>query len=133
MTTELPSGVSGCSTVRRWRTRLRLVRIADSKFSAKQALGQNCYSHYLSFVTTDELGVNSVDRRISLQEILDELPKLTEAERTRLQEELDAFSQSDERSWAEIAEERLRGIRAGEKKAIPAEEVFTKARNLIGE
>jgi hypothetical protein len=70
---------------------------------------------------------------MSLQEILDELPKLTEAERTRLQEELDAFSQNDERSWAKIAEERLRGIRAGEKKAIPAEDVFTKARNSIGE
>ena len=70
---------------------------------------------------------------MSLQEILDELPKLTEAERTRLQEELDAFSQNDERSWAEVAEERLRAIRVGEKEAIPGEEVFTKARNLIGE
>jgi hypothetical protein len=70
---------------------------------------------------------------MSLQEILEELPKLTEAERTRLQEELDAFSQNDERAWAEVAEDRLHGIRTGEKKAIPAEEVFTKARNLIGE
>jgi Putative addiction module component len=46
---------------------------------------------------------------------------------------MDAFSPDHERAWAKIAEERLRGIREDEKKAIPAEEVFTKARNLIGE
>ena len=32
--------------------------------------------------------------------------------------------------WAKIAEERLRGIKAGERKAIDASEVFAEARRL---
>jgi hypothetical protein len=70
---------------------------------------------------------------MSLKEILDGLPNLTDEERVRLQEELDAFSQDHERDWAKIAEERLRSIRAGEKRAISAEDVFAKARHSIGE
>jgi hypothetical protein len=70
---------------------------------------------------------------MSLKEILDGLPNLTDEERVRLQEELDAFSPDQERARAKIAEERLRSIRSGEKKAIPAEEVFAKARHSIGE
>ena len=68
---------------------------------------------------------------MSLKEIFDELPKLTEEERKRLQEELDAFSPDHDRALAKIAEERLRSIQAGEKQAISAEEVFAKARHSI--
>jgi hypothetical protein len=49
---------------------------------------------------------------MSLKEILDGLPNLTDEERVRLQEELDAFSPDQERAWAKIAEERLRSIRS---------------------
>ena len=63
---------------------------------------------------------------MSLKEILDGLPDLTDEERTRLQEELDAFSPDHERAWAKIAEERLRSIRAGKKQAISAEEFSPK-------
>lgn len=62
---------------------------------------------HLQFVIPDELGVNSVDQRMSLKEILDGLPDLTDEERARLQEELDAFSPDREHAWAQIAQERL--------------------------
>ena len=70
---------------------------------------------------------------MSLKEILDGLPNLTDEERARLQEELDAFSPDDEHAWVQIAEERLGSTRAGEKQVISAEEVFAKARHSIGE
>jgi hypothetical protein len=88
---------------------------------------------HLQFVIQDELGVTSLNQRMSLKEILDGLPNLTDEERVRLQEELDAFSPDHERAWAKIAEERLRSIRAGEKQAISSEDVFAKARHSIGE
>jgi hypothetical protein len=87
----------------------------------------------LLFAIPDEGGVNSVDQRMSLKEILDELPDLTDEERTHLQEELDALSPDHERARAQIAEERLARIRSGEKQAISGEEVFAKARHSIGE
>lgn len=70
---------------------------------------------------------------MSLTEILEELPKLTEEERRRIQEELDAFHPDHERDWAGIAQERLRELEIGNKQAIPAEEVFSKARRSISE
>jgi hypothetical protein len=88
---------------------------------------------YLSFVIPDERGVNSVNQRMSLKEILDGLPNLTDEERPRLQEELDAFSPDQEHAWTQVAEERLGSIRTGDKQAISAEEVFAKARQSIGE
>jgi hypothetical protein len=68
---------------------------------------------------------------MSLNEILQELPKLTEEERQQLRVELDAYYPDQEREWAKIAAERLHGLQGGERNAIPADEVFAKARRLI--
>jgi hypothetical protein len=70
---------------------------------------------------------------MSLSEILEELPKLTEEERRRVQEELDAIHPDHEREWTSIAVERLGELESGSREAIPAEEVFAKARRLISE
>jgi hypothetical protein len=70
---------------------------------------------------------------MSLKEILERLPDLTDEERVRLHDELAAFSPDHERVWAQIAEERLASIRSGEKQAISVEEVFAKARHSIGD
>jgi hypothetical protein len=70
---------------------------------------------------------------MSLNEILDELPKLSEEERQRLQEELDAFHPDHERELARIAQERVRELETGGTQAIAAEEVFAKARRRISE
>jgi Putative addiction module component len=70
---------------------------------------------------------------MSLKEILEGLPDLTDEERARLHEELAAFGPDHERAWAQTAEERLASIRSGEKQAISVKEVFAKARHSIGE
>jgi hypothetical protein len=70
---------------------------------------------------------------MSLNEILDELPRLSEDERSRLQEELDAFHPEQERELARVAQERLRELETGETRPISAEEVFAKARQRISE
>jgi hypothetical protein len=70
---------------------------------------------------------------MTLNEILDELPSLTEDERRRLQEELDAFQPEQERELARIAQERLRELETGGTQSVSAEEVFAKARRRISE
>jgi Putative addiction module component len=43
---------------------------------------------------------------------------------------LDEHDTELEREWAKVAEERLRGIKAGERKTIDAFEVFSEARRI---
>ena len=55
-------------------------------------------------------------RPMSLSEILQDLPRLTEAER--------------ERAWAQLAKERFRAIKAGERKTVDGDEVLAEGRRL---
>jgi len=51
--------------------------------------------------------------RMSFTEILQELPKLTEAERQELREWLDGYDPALESEWVRIAKERINQIDAG--------------------
>ena len=55
---------------------------------------------------------------MSLSEILQDLPRLTEAERQELREVLDSYDPERERAWAQLAKERFRAIKAGERKTV---------------
>ena len=65
---------------------------------------------------------------MSLSEILQELPGLTEEERQELQEVLDGYDPERERAWAQLANERFRAIKAGEKKTVDGDEVLAEGR-----
>ena len=45
---------------------------------------------------------------MTLAEILQELPRLTEEERQELREVLDGYDPERERAWAQLAKERFR-------------------------
>jgi hypothetical protein len=59
---------------------------------------------------------------MSLAEILEELPKLTEEER-------DEYDQG----FLSILQERVRGIESGERETIPADQVIAEGRRLAQE
>src|SRR5271157_2656611 len=67
---------------------------------------------------------------MSLSEILQDLPRLTEAERQELREVLDGYDPERERAWAQLAKERFRAIKAGERKTVDGDEVFAEGRRL---
>ena len=65
-----------------------------------------------------------------LTEIQKAIEQLDPEEKEELREWLDKHDPELEREWTKIAEERLRGIRAGERKTIDASEVFVEARRI---
>jgi hypothetical protein len=65
-----------------------------------------------------------------LTEIQKAIEQLAPEEKEELREWLDKPDPELEREWAKIAEERLRGIRAGERKTIDASEVFVEVRRI---
>jgi hypothetical protein len=63
---------------------------------------------------------------MSLAEILEELPKLTEEERDELRSRLDEYDPG----FLSILQERVRGIESGERETIPADQVIAEGRRL---
>jgi hypothetical protein len=68
-------------------------------------------------------------KRMSLAEILEELPKLTEEERDELRSRLDEYDPG----FLSILQERVRGIESGERETIPADQVIAEGRRLAQE
>jgi hypothetical protein len=66
---------------------------------------------------------------MSLAEILEELPKLTEEERDELRSRLDEYNPG----FLSILQERVRGIESGERETIPADQVIAEGRRLAQE
>ena len=67
---------------------------------------------------------------MTLSEILQELPRLTEEERQELREILDGYNPEREHAWAQLAKERFRGIKAGERTTVDGDEVLAEGRRL---
>jgi hypothetical protein len=67
---------------------------------------------------------------MTLSEILQELPRLTEEERQELREVLDGYDPEPEHAWAQLAKERFRGIKAGERITVDGDEVLAEGRRL---
>ena len=67
---------------------------------------------------------------MTLSEILQELPRLTEEERQELREVLDGYNPEREHAWAQLAKERFRGIKAGERITVDGDEVLAEGRRL---
>ena len=67
---------------------------------------------------------------MTLSEILQELPSLTEEERQELREVLEGYDSERERAWAQLAKERLQGIKAGERPTVDGDEVLAEGRRL---
>ena len=66
-----------------------------------------------------------------LTEIQKAIEELDPEEKEELREWLDERDTAElEREWTKVAEERLRGIKAGERKTIDAFEVFAEARRI---
>ena len=74
--------------------------------------------------------VGATLRSMTLSEILQQLPKLTEEERQELREVLDGYDPERERAWAQLAKERFQGIKAGERKTVDGDEVLAEGRRL---
>jgi hypothetical protein len=68
-------------------------------------------------------------KRMSLAEILEELPNLTEEERDELRSRLDEYDPV----FLSILQERVRGIESGERETIPADQVIAEGRRLAQE
>jgi len=67
---------------------------------------------------------------MTLSEILQELPRLTEEERQELREVLDGYNPEREHACAQLAKERFRGIKAGERITVDGDEVLAEGRRL---
>ena len=67
---------------------------------------------------------------MTLSEILQELPRLTEEERQELREVLDGYDPEREHAWAQLAKERFQGIKAGERITVDGDEVLAEGRRL---
>ena len=68
-------------------------------------------------------------KRMSLAEILEQLPKLTEEERDELRSRLDEYDPG----FLSILRERVRGIESGERETILADQVIAEGRRLAQE
>jgi hypothetical protein len=68
-------------------------------------------------------------KRMSLAEILEELPKLTEEERDELRSRLDEYDPG----FLAVLQERVRGIESGERETIPVDQVIAEGRRLAQE
>jgi TRAP-type C4-dicarboxylate transport system substrate-binding protein len=67
---------------------------------------------------------------VTLSEILQALPSLTEEERQELREVLERYDPARERAWAQLTKERLRAIKAGETTTVDGDEVLAEGRCL---
>ena len=67
---------------------------------------------------------------MTLSEILEALPSLTNEERQELRMVLDSFDPGREQAWVELAKERLRGIKVGERKTVDGDEVLSEGRKM---
>jgi hypothetical protein len=65
-----------------------------------------------------------------LTEIQKAIGQLAPEEKEELRERLDSAGAEMEREWVKVAQERLRGIKAGERKAVDASEVLAEARRI---
>ena len=65
-----------------------------------------------------------------LTEIQKAIEELAPEEKEELRDWLDERDDELEREWAKVAEERLRGIKAGERKTIDASDVLAEARRM---
>ena len=65
---------------------------------------------------------------MTLSEILQELPRLTEDQ--ELREVLDGYDPEREHAWAQLAKERFRGIKAGERITVDGDEVLAEGGRL---
>jgi len=65
---------------------------------------------------------------MTLSEILQELPRLTEDQ--ELREVLDGYDPEREHAWTQLAKERFRGIEAGERITVDGDEVLVEGRRL---
>ena len=66
-----------------------------------------------------------------LTEIQKAIEELAPEEKEELRDWLDERDDELEKQWANVAEERLRGIQAGERKTIDASDVLAEARRMI--
>ena len=66
---------------------------------------------------------------MSLAEILEVLPKLTEEERDELRSRLDEYDPG----FLAILQERVKGIESGERETVPADHVIAEGRLLAQE
>ena len=66
-----------------------------------------------------------------LTEIQKAIEELAPEEKEELRDWLDERDDELEKEWAKVAEERLRGIQAGERKTIDASDVLAEARRMI--
>ena len=66
-----------------------------------------------------------------LTEIQKAIEELAPEEKEELRDWLDERDDELEKEWAKVAEERLRGIKAGERKTIDASDVLAEARRMI--
>ena len=67
-----------------------------------------------------------------LTEIQKAIEELAPEEKQELRDWLDESDDELEKAQAKVAEERLRGIEAGERKTIDASDVLAEARRMIG-
>ena len=65
-----------------------------------------------------------------MSELKPRVTLLSPEEKEELREWLGEHDTELETEWAKVAEERLRGIKAGERKTIDAFEVFAEARRI---
>ena len=65
-----------------------------------------------------------------LTEIQKAIEQLAPEEKEELREWLDSDDAETEREWVKVAQERLRGIKAGERKTVDASEVLAEARRI---
>lgn len=66
-----------------------------------------------------------------LTEIQKAIEELAPEEKEELRDWLDERDDELEKEWVKVAEERLRGIQAGERKTIDASDVLAEARRMI--
>jgi hypothetical protein len=67
---------------------------------------------------------------MTLSEILQEVARLPEEERRELRAVLEGYEPERERAWAQLAQERLRGIKAGKRETIDGDRVLAEGRRL---
>ncbi|HYZ71694.1 MAG TPA: hypothetical protein VE641_01360 [Chthoniobacterales bacterium] len=75
-----------------------------------------------------ELILQNVSKLTEIQKAIEELAP---EEKEELRDWLDERDDELEKEWAKVAEERLRGIQAGERKTIDASDVLAEARRMI--
>ena len=67
---------------------------------------------------------------MTLSESLQALPRSTEEERQELREVLEGYDPARERPWTQLAKQRLRDIKAGERTTVAGDGVLAEGRWL---